>query len=403
MTTFKSLLNFPRFVMIVCGSLLLLLPMTVTANEFPPDWSPTEQIDVDDNEEVFADLAPWCPSTGALCRVNRDWTIEELQEQLAGKQTAVWRDEDTLNFAYKGRVDDVYLTGSISTMLNPVGRSDYWVVSLRIKDLRRAVITHAIYELRGDIGYYVEGSRGVWRGHRAPEHPETAVPLDGYVFTTYIYSSALDEMRMVSVYTPPNYDRDATYPVIYMPTGQAVAWFAQVTEPLIKNGSIPPVLIVGAHSAPFESTRARPIEEYILGMNPEAYEAHEQFFTEEMRRWAELGWGASEETSERAIFGFSNGAVFAGNTGVRQPDLYGHVIVFSASQRPTVTPRSRIDADYYLLAGTLETATYTETQRAHFTLLLLGVDASFNQRVAGHDGLMWQAEFPNALRWLFAE
>lgn len=401
MTTRKPLLHVPRLLLLLCAGVIFLLPMTVQANEFPPDWTPPETLTVSANEDVFADVAPWCPSTGAVCRVNRNWTVEEIQQQLGPKQTTAWRDGDTLNFAYKGRVDDVFLSGSISTMLVPVGNSDYWVVSLQIKELHRAVLTYAIYEVRGNLGTYVRDSAGIWRGPRSPEPPEIAVPLDGHVVTNYIYSPALDEMRLVTTYLPPNYARNKAYPVIYMPTGQAVDWFAMAAEPLIKKGAIPPLLIIGAHSAPFESTRARPLEEYILGLNPEAYEAHEQFFTEELRRWAELGWGASAEPADRVLFGFSNGAVFAGNTGVRKPDLYGHIVAFSAPQRPQVTARSRIEADYYLLAGTLETVIYPETQRAHFTLLLLGVNSSFTQRVGGHDSLMWQAEFPNVLRWWF--
>jgi len=399
----KLFLRIPRFLLLFLAGAILLLPMTVSANEFPPtDWTPTDTF-VFDDDEVSADFAPWCPATGALCRVNRDWTIEELQEQLNGHQTAVWRDGDTLNFAYKGRVDDVMLMGGISTSLIPVGNSDYWIATLRIKDLRRAMITYGFYELRGDRLSLVPDSTGIWRGPRAPEYPEVSYPLDGYIFSTFLYSPALDETRQVTVYFPPNYERGQEYPVIYMPFGQAVHSYAQVAEPLIKDGTIPPMLIVGAHSAPFESTRVRYIEEYVLGRNDEAYDAHEQFFTQELRRWAELSWGASEDPANRALFGFNYGAVFAGNTGVRQPDLYGHVMMFSAWNRPTVHARSRIEADYYLLAGTLETPVYNEMQKAYFTLLLLGANSSFNQRVAGHDGLMWQSEFPNALRWLFAE
>ncbi len=399
MTTIKPLLT-PRFILILFAGVLLLLPMTVTANEFPPpDGIPAHSLQI--NEDANADFAPWCPSTGALCRVNRDWTIEELQDQLGARQTAVWQDGDTLNFAYRGRVDDVVLRGGVSTELLPVGNSDYWVASLRIKNLNYAVITHIIGERRGDRITFLPSSHNIWRGPLAPDRPQMS--LDGYIYTNYLYSPSMDAMRLVSTYVPPNYDRTNTYPIVYMANGENLRSFASVAEPLMRDGVIPPILIMGVHSSSSNYGRLQRLEEYMLGFNDEVYEAHETFFTEYIVRWSELGWGASEDPDDKALFGFSIGATFAGNTGVRQPEVFGNVISFSSPQRPTLSGRTQIDADYYLLAGTLETSIYTENQRAFFTLLLLGVDASFSQWVSGHDYEMWQGEFVNALRWMFSD
>lgn len=394
MTLFKSLniRRLPILIILIAG-LLIVFTQPVIANDLPipPD---NDYIAGD----VTADFVGWCPSNATICRANRQWTADEVQQNLGTLRWKVWQEDNQLIFAYRGRAEIVFIAGGISTNLTPVPNSEYWTLTLQIANLDRAIVSY-LFGLRqnGNV-LFITDSYDVWRGTHAPEPPPIAPSTQ--IFTTAIYSPELDELRQVSVYLPPNYSgRDV--PVVYMADGQWLGAFAGVIEPLVVNGVIPPTMIVGVHAPPVERARDRRAEEYLLGINDDVYNAHERFFTRTVRRWAELQFGASQNPDKRAIIGFSNGATFAGNTGIRKPNLYKNVMMFSASQAPLVTLRTQVEPRYYLLAGTLEPPIFTTTYQFHFSLLLLNAQARFTQRVAGHDAVMWQEEFVSALRWMF--
>lgn len=385
-------------------SLFILATGLITASEAPllPDDIPNIALTEISDATVSPDFVPWCPARSTLCRYNRDWTTEELDKRLGSNYWAVWQDGDSLHYVFHGQADAILVGGGINVDLVPIDNTNYWVANLKIKDLDRAVISYIFAVRTQDKFKFLPESSGVWRGDDAPDQPEHADPLQGMFRTHYIYSTILDEMRLVSIYLPPSYNRDETYPVVYLADGQMLASFARVAEPLMEQQIIPPTILVGVFSAT-NQTQYQRYEEYVLGVDDDAYIAHEWFFTREVRRWAELGWGVSDNFHDRAVFGLSNGGAFAGNTGVRRPHIYSHVMMFSPSHHPEVTLRSRIDARYYIVSGTLEPIIYETAQRTQLSLLLLGVDAEFHAHVAGHDMIMWQAKFVDALIWMFSE
>jgi hypothetical protein len=89
------------------------------------------------------------------------------------------------------------------------------------------------------------------------------------------FSAALDMERDLTLYLPPGHAVSGNYPVIYAADGEAVAGLAQVIEPLITAGSIPPLLIVGVHSGESD-VRAM---EYLPHINPQRFMAHARFFS----------------------------------------------------------------------------------------------------------------------------
>lgn len=72
---------------------------------------------------------------------------------------------------------------------------------------------------------------------------ETAAPQ-----TFMVEARGLAETRRINVYTPPGYDGRARVPVLYMPDGGMEEDFPHLTatvDRLIREGAIPPVLVVG--------------------------------------------------------------------------------------------------------------------------------------------------------------
>ncbi|MCI0709856.1 MAG: esterase family protein, partial [Chloroflexi bacterium] len=146
------------------------------------------------------------------------------------------------------------------------------------------------------------------------------------------------------------------------------------------------------------------------GADPELFNKHAQFFTEEVRLWAEETLGATTDRRWRGIFGVSNGGLFAIAMTVQYPDLYGFVFPFSAGagsgfERSFVVEEETIQLPLfvYSTAGTLEPVFLETTREFAEAYETAGATVEFSQNVAGHDDAVWQIEFVNAVRWLFEQ
>ncbi|MBI1339621.1 alpha/beta hydrolase [bacterium] len=84
--------------------------------------------------------------------------------------------------------------------------------------------------------------------NRAAAPVDPVPPHDSFV----IASKVLGENRGINVYLPPGYEQsDGSYPVVYMPDGGVKEDFPHIANTLadlIKEGKIPPVLLVGVEN-----------------------------------------------------------------------------------------------------------------------------------------------------------
>ena len=76
--------------------------------------------------------------------------------------------------------------------------------------------------------------------------------------------------------------------------------------------------------------------------NPDRFAAHEEFFLDDVRRWARTRFDVALSADRTAVFGVSASAELALAMGLRHPDIYG--AVFCASpvvgyRPPAVIPR----------------------------------------------------------------
>ena len=97
------------------------------------------------------------------------------------------------------------------------------------------------------------------------------------------------------------------------------------------------------------------LHEYSPGFDPERFAAHEEFFVEDVRRWARSRFGVALPAERTAVFGVSAGGELALAMGLRHPDVYGAVFCASpgAGYRPPGVMPSPLPRAY-LVAGTLE-------------------------------------------------
>lgn len=331
-------------------------------------------------------------------------TPDALLARAAHEGAPVWADGDVLTMVYRGEGESVEVCCGLQEPLRRLPGSDVWVLRRIIPDLGEAVIS---YDFTADGDFDME-LPDVWRGPDAPPPPERTNfdVLKGEFRPNVTFRSAhLDEWRGLSVYLPPGVGGSgAKLPVVYMADGESAGAFAQVLEPLVVAGRLPPFAVVGFHSPPPPASADAPDlrgQEYIPSFNPAHFRRHEAFVLREVIPWAEANLPVSRRREDRAVFGYSNGGVFAAAMGLRHPDVFGHALAFSLGVEPGPVMIKRQAADFYLVAGTLEEGFIETTRDLALTLREGGIDAHFKNRVAGHDFLMWEEELPGAVAQAF--
>ncbi len=339
------------------------------------------------------------------CRARTPGSAADVRARWAAEGQPVWADSDTLTFVFEGAAEAVHACCAVQMPMSRFAGTDLWVLSVRVPDLSFATIG---YGFRPEHAQRLQGT-GTWRGLAAPAAPPTMRVLQGTVQTDSLWSAALGERRAVTVYLPPGRRPARPSPVVYVADGQSVAGLAAALEPFILSGEVPPTVLVGLHSGPFRGEEYTSISEATNEADDEnpRFVAHERFVLDEVLPWAERTLGASARREERAAFGFSNGAVWAAFQGVRHPDVFGAAIAFScgacgAPVPDEPTPASAgLSARFYFLAGRLEAGFHRTTAAAAERLRSAGYEAPMHERVAGHDWVMWNEQFGDALRWAF--
>ena len=148
---------------------------------------------------------------------------------------------------------------------------------------------------------------------------------------TSFYSEALQETKMVDIYFPPGYDEnpDTYYSVIYYLHG----WFGDqnemngmigMMESLINNGTIEPVIMVGADNSPgpFEGS---------MYMNSIIWGNYEDYMINDLTNWVESSFRAYPSRDHRAVLGFSMGGYGTFRFGIVHKDKF-RVLAAAASQ-----------------------------------------------------------------------
>jgi enterochelin esterase-like enzyme len=348
--------------------------------------------------------------------LSRSYRVKDILERRAKEKSDIWRDGEELTFSFEGQADRVTLCCGLEDDLIPAFNEDgspsstVWALTARIRDLDRAVITVGFSATSNGRGSGRVNAR-VWRGPNAPAAPVQTQRLRGTERRVEFLSKALLEKRNIWLYLPPNHDAKKSTRVVYLADGASVPGLARVLEPAILAGRVPPVILVGAEpglsSGPdanniSRNTRA---QEYLPDVNPARFRAHETFFVEELRAWAESQLGASTKREDRVVNGFSNGGQFALQMGLRHPDVYAHVVAISTAGKTFLLTRSAlgvVPADFFLVAGTLEP--YIKQSR-HFSTELqrAGARIKSNEWVSGHDVQVWVETLPSALEWVWAK
>lgn len=200
-----------------------------------------------------------------------------------------------------------------------------------------------------------------------------------------------DGGRQVTVYVPS----DPPEAVVFAADGQLISQWGGVLE----AAHLPSTMIVGVHRLADESLR---LQEYSPGFDPKRFAAHEEFFVEDVRRWAQSRFRVALPTERTAVFGVSAGGELALAIGLRHPDVYGAVFCASpgGGYRPPGVMPSSIPRTY-LVAGTAEPFFLKNASRWAAALRNAGADVVMAERVGSHGGAFWREELPLMVAWAF--
>ena len=325
----------------------------------------------------------------------RPWTTAELLARNEAEGRPVWRDGEDLVFTYRGEADAVELMGGLHTFMWRVHGSNLWAVGTRSRALDEATISYCFRLDRSGESVFSLDRSNVWCGPLAPKPPRRAQQLEGAVLRENFPSHELEQERFVTVYIPPRWSRRDESWLAFATDGFVPA---DVVEPLILDGGLPPIILVGVASATDSVQRGA---EY-LGLGRPIFESHMRFFTDEVFTWLGKTLDLALPPARCIVSGFSNGGAFAIWAGIRRPDRFGHVLAFSvagsdpplilewgAGSRPT----------FQLTAGTLEVFRSNTLGWAR-RLTDAGVICRHEELVFGHDPLLWELAFVNGLQRL---
>jgi enterochelin esterase-like enzyme len=249
------------------------------------------------------------------------------------------------------------------------------------------------------------------------------------------HSRTFRNNRFLRVWLPPGYDdpENATrrYPVLYLNDGQnlfeastafgGVEWGVDETaDRLIREGTIPPMLIVGLDNAGKNRIREymphRSLQPMILRVQGSRYPV---FLMKEVMPFIARNYRVATGAENTGLGGSSLGALIALYTASVRPGVFGRLLLESpslwASNRQSIKDSRQVRVwpeRVFLGTGTAETgredrdrSVVDDVREFAATLRRAGLDEQRLRIViedgAAHNEASWARRFPEALAFLF--
>jgi enterochelin esterase-like enzyme len=280
------------------------------------------------------------------------------------------------------------MAGTLRGGFERLGSSPFAAVRFRLADIDSALVS--IFLLDSES----VSQPPVWRGPDAPPAPQPKRELSGRVFDRTLRSEALEETRRLTIYLPPGHRSGGDHAAVFLADGGSVNYYAYLVEPLIDQGALPPLVMIGANSGQEgivedRSSLGGDIRglDYLPGFQGDAerFPRHMRFFSEELTALAVREYGVTRDPARRVVAGQSNGGAFAFWAAYQHPDVFGNAIVSSQAYRPVediaLTPTR---ARFYMNAGLYEQPMLRTTRRTAAALRAHGFEVVFDELPAGH-------------------
>lgn len=231
----------------------------------------------------------------------------------------------------------------------------------------------------------------------------------------------LNKTRKVWALLPHDYDKsNERYPVMYLQDAQNLFneeaqygnWEIDKKLAVMSEYKIGKIIIIAIEHAEKDRIKEYNVGKTVLGKGQG--KKYIRFVTETLKPFVDSNFRTKTEREFTGIGGSSMGGLVSIFSGLRNPEVYGKLMIFSPSL--WVVPELKIDTDLkatndtkiYLYAGGDESATMIEHVKkfkknileSEFVKDKMKINLSINME-GKHNETYWSDEFPKAIEWLF--
>lgn len=231
----------------------------------------------------------------------------------------------------------------------------------------------------------------------------------------------LNKTRKIWALLPHDYDStEERYPVMYLHDAQNLFneeaqygnWEIDKKLAVMSEYKIGKIIIIAIEHAEEERLKEYNVGKTILGKGQG--KKYIRFVTETLKPFVDTNFRTKTERQHTGIGGSSMGGLVSIFSGLRYPEVYGKLMIFSPSL--WVVPKLKIDSDLtntddtkiYLYAGGDESETMIEHVQifkdnaisSEFVKDKMKINLSINMQ-GKHNETYWSDEFPKAIEWLF--
>jgi predicted alpha/beta superfamily hydrolase len=231
----------------------------------------------------------------------------------------------------------------------------------------------------------------------------------------------LNKTRKIWALLPHDYDDSSeSYPVMYLQDAQNLFnetaefgdWEIDKKLAVMSEYKIGKIIIIAIEHAEEDRIKEYNVGKTVLGKGQG--KKYIRFVTDTLKPYVDSNFRTKKEREYTGIGGSSMGGLVSVFSGLRNPEVYGKLMIFSPSL--WVVPELKIDSDkadtadtkIYLYAGGDESETMIEHVKkfqedlisSEFVKDKSKINLSIN-RQGKHSETYWSDEFPKAIEWLF--
>ena len=246
----------------------------------------------------------------------------------------------------------------------------------------------------------------------------------GEVRTVYYYSNVEKSWRPLMVYTPADYDESKKdYPVVYIQHGGGEdhrGWMeqgrtAQIMDNLIAAGKAVPMIVVSSNSNVRSSSGG-------FGGGGYSWQGMQTFRSELLENvipFVEKTYRVKKDRKSRAMCGLSMGGGQSFYIGLRDPDVFANVGVFSTGMFGGIRGASNFDLEKEVPGMLSDVKTFNKNfdvffiscgeqdPRIEYTRNIVqkmrdgGVEVRFNSYPGDHEWQVWRKSLHEFVQYLF--
>jgi len=215
------------------------------------------------------------------------------------------------------------------------------------------------------------------------------------------FSATTGATRKCYVYTPPGYDPNVTYPVMYLLHGIGgthTEWLGgkpnEILSNLIDSGNAKPMIVVMPNVRAMDPDKV-PSDVYGQ-VNVNAFNNFINDLKKDLMPFIKENYPVSDERNKCAIAGLSMGGMESLNIGISMPETFGYIGAFSAAPGLPLTPEQMKLPDQYknntfiMICCGLEDSLLSFSQNYNKSLVNNGIITTYYEIHGGHGFDVWK-------------